>query len=577
MTGMKAQLLLAVDARLLLLAFAQAQRARAIEAEREGEEAHESRQDAEDREAPTQSGAEKARWNAFEHSSAGEMFRQILALAMAVLCALGLMLAGRFVRRRVSYEIITARYSSYLRLASRALIISMMALGVAPHVTPPVEAHSAVLGTFYYHGNHLGSSSLVTDVSGNVVETAVYKPFGEFYQRTGVPGGNHYFTGQERDEESGLYYYGARYYNPEIGRFISADEFVQDAFDPQTLNRYSYTRNNPLIYTDPSGNIFGAILGFIITAFTASTVAGFAFGAISTTAALLMAKNTKEAVGGLFGGLAGMLTVRHWDKLRGPLISALIAVAVVGISTLSGGSFAPIVAAHGFWAVAGTAAFSAASSSALLQTGEGRQTLSKMAVWMHEHLGMSPKIAGIFVSVVSTAVLSSLLYMGTAHFTMKPVANHSTKELLVKKSSNLKQSIGETTPGGGMLADMPNAHLVAGERVGIGSVEAYADTPILNDIFDAGNIRHTAVAVDTPYGFFDSGALNLRNPTYVLFGNSQQAAYNISTLGAGPFRAFAIVARETGWSFLLTSAIYGPQGGGSFIVGTAHYHYQRSE
>ena len=60
-------------------------------------------------------------------------------------------------------------------------------------------------------------------------------------------------TDQELDTSTGLYNYGARLYDPVIGKFISADTIVQDPYDPQTLNRYSYCRNNPLIYVDPSG------------------------------------------------------------------------------------------------------------------------------------------------------------------------------------------------------------------------------------------------------------------------------------------------------------------------------------
>ncbi len=48
-------------------------------------------------------------------------------------------------------------------------------------------------------------------------------------------------------------YYGARYYDPAIGRFISADTIVPNPADPQTLNRYSYVNNNPILYTDPTG------------------------------------------------------------------------------------------------------------------------------------------------------------------------------------------------------------------------------------------------------------------------------------------------------------------------------------
>ena len=62
------------------------------------------------------------------------------------------------------------------------------------------------------------------------------------------------YTDQELDTETGLYNYDARMYDPLIGRFISPDSMVPDLYDPQSLNRYSYCRNNPLIYTDPTGH-----------------------------------------------------------------------------------------------------------------------------------------------------------------------------------------------------------------------------------------------------------------------------------------------------------------------------------
>lgn len=61
------------------------------------------------------------------------------------------------------------------------------------------------------------------------------------------------FTGQRLDQ-TGLYFYNARYYDPTIGRFISPDTVIQSPFNPQCFNRYSYCLNNPLTYIDPSGN-----------------------------------------------------------------------------------------------------------------------------------------------------------------------------------------------------------------------------------------------------------------------------------------------------------------------------------
>ena len=65
-----------------------------------------------------------------------------------------------------------------------------------------------------------------------------------------------FLTDQELDSSTGLYNYDARLYDPSIGMFISPDSVVQNWHDPQSLNRYSYCRNNPLKYTDPSGHIF---------------------------------------------------------------------------------------------------------------------------------------------------------------------------------------------------------------------------------------------------------------------------------------------------------------------------------
>ncbi|MDD4860352.1 MAG: RHS repeat-associated core domain-containing protein, partial [Dehalococcoidales bacterium] len=79
-----------------------------------------------------------------------------------------------------------------------------------------------------------------------------YAPYGDSRNSQGNLATDKLFTGQRLDG-TGLYYYGARYYDPEIGRFISADTLVQMPFNPQSLNRYSYCLNNPLKYVDPSG------------------------------------------------------------------------------------------------------------------------------------------------------------------------------------------------------------------------------------------------------------------------------------------------------------------------------------
>jgi len=104
----------------------------------------------------------------------------------------------------------------------------------------------------YIHNDHLGSTSVLTNQSGQMVEKTTYEPYGEV--KAGGTKSKFQYTGQEKDQETGLNYYDARYYDPHTHRFTQPDTLLPDIYDPQQLNRYAYVRNNPLKYTDPSGN-----------------------------------------------------------------------------------------------------------------------------------------------------------------------------------------------------------------------------------------------------------------------------------------------------------------------------------
>jgi RHS repeat-associated protein len=105
----------------------------------------------------------------------------------------------------------------------------------------------------YILQDHLGSTSVTTEANGNNPATIKYFAFGDCRNSTGTIPTDKKFTGQTLDA-TGLYYYGARYYDATIGRFISADTIVPDPMNPQSLNRYSYCLNNPLRYIDPNGH-----------------------------------------------------------------------------------------------------------------------------------------------------------------------------------------------------------------------------------------------------------------------------------------------------------------------------------
>ncbi len=102
-------------------------------------------------------------------------------------------------------------------------------------------------------GAGLGSTALVTNASGGVVDQQRYYPYGAGRPTDTALPTDYRFTGQRREGTIGLYDYGARFYDPALGRFISADTVVPQPGNPQALNRYSYVLNNPLRYTDPTG------------------------------------------------------------------------------------------------------------------------------------------------------------------------------------------------------------------------------------------------------------------------------------------------------------------------------------
>jgi len=100
--------------------------------------------------------------------------------------------------------------------------------------------------TGYYHTDGLGFIVRITDINGNVVNSYDYDDHGNIISQTENITNDYTYTGKERDKDSGLYYYGARYYDPEIGRWLTKDIIPE-------INRYLYVLNNPIYFVD----IFG--------------------------------------------------------------------------------------------------------------------------------------------------------------------------------------------------------------------------------------------------------------------------------------------------------------------------------
>ncbi|MBF0106549.1 MAG: hypothetical protein HQM16_14635 [Deltaproteobacteria bacterium] len=186
---------------------------------------------------------------------------------------------------------------------------------------------------FYVHGDHLGSTHIITEGNkdggrhagvvypqGSLLQRIEYDPFGkESYVLNPNLNTDPSFTGQKYDIESGLYYYKSRYYNPQIGRFVQPDTVVPSATDYQSFNRYAYVRNNPLKYVDPSGHSFwswfkkivGAFLGALVAVVVGIATAGLGpiiAGALAGLAGgLLNGAITGGLKGALMGGLTGLI------------------------------------------------------------------------------------------------------------------------------------------------------------------------------------------------------------------------------------------------------------------------------
>ena len=146
---------------------------------------------------------------------------------------------------------------------------------------------------YYYHSDHLGSAQFVTDWRGKQYEHIEYTPYGELWIEEVAAGLDKLpfrFTGKEMDEETGLYYYGARYLDPKYSRWLSGDPALSDyipkapiddeakkhneklpgmggVYNTVNLHLYHYAGNNPVKYTDPDGKevelIRGSTLSFM--------------------------------------------------------------------------------------------------------------------------------------------------------------------------------------------------------------------------------------------------------------------------------------------------------------------------
>ena len=149
--------------------------------------------------------------------------------------------------------------------------------------------------TYFFHPDHLGSASWITDLSGQPVQHLQYKPFGGDYIDQQAPGTDYSerfrFTGKERDAETGYDYFGARYYSSSLGIWLSVDP-MSDKYP--SLSPYVYCADNPVNAFDPDGG-----LPVFLIPLAKGAVGAFVDASAQVSISMINGKSFYEAVGGI--------------------------------------------------------------------------------------------------------------------------------------------------------------------------------------------------------------------------------------------------------------------------------------
>ncbi|MFN7663810.1 MAG: RHS repeat-associated core domain-containing protein [Inhella sp.] len=119
----------------------------------------------------------------------------------------------------------------------------------------PVALWSAEDGAQLLHADALGSVVLTTNADGSVQSEVLFDAWGQPYLKRGSSSNKFGFTGHQMDAETGLHYFKARYYDPELGRFISQDPAEGQELRPASFQKYLYAYGNPLVWVDPDGRV----------------------------------------------------------------------------------------------------------------------------------------------------------------------------------------------------------------------------------------------------------------------------------------------------------------------------------
>lgn len=255
---------------------------------------------------------------------------------------------------------------------------------VASRTTSQTAAPATLLkgvpapGTYFFHTNHINSTTVQTDAHGAEVCRVEYLPYGEVHRITGRDIFRQKFTGGELDYETGLYYFRSRYYDASLGRFISSDDRLGGDIDRHDVfNRYAYVLNNPVSDFDPEGHAsWWTIL--VGAAFVLAAIGGVALTIVSGGAAAPAVATFLSMLGGAIAGgsaSAAMYSFTHTDNFdarrMGIEFGIGAAVGALGTGVASGGMKALGVAVE-FGVKAATAlTLAQAAKMAVVETVSG--------------------------------------------------------------------------------------------------------------------------------------------------------------------------------------------------------------
>lgn len=253
----------------------------------------------------------------------------------------------------------------------------------------------------YLHHDHLGSLAAVSNESGAIIERLAYDPWGKRRNVDGLADPNDTltastskrgFTMHEHMDEMGVINMNGRVYDPLIGRFLTADPHIQAPEDLQSFNRYSYVKNNPLAYTDPSGYFFKklkkifkkaiAVVAIVVAVVVAVYVMPAVLAAMPSVGAALGAVGTKVLTGAVAGGLSSAVAAGSGKAFWKGAASGALFAGAGAVGAANGQYGAMHYAAH-----AGAGCVSAVASGGKCGQGAASALVGKYVTGISEGIG----------------------------------------------------------------------------------------------------------------------------------------------------------------------------------------------